>query len=83
MQTKSEKEQLKKFKTKKTVIAERSLVNKQIELSQMSDWTDKGQPKSKSIIPRALKKLEDNKLSSQMDREGLANELHEYKKFSL
>ena len=49
----------------------------------MSDWTDKGQPKSKSIIPRALKKLEDNKLSSQMDREGLANELHEYKKFSL
>ena len=33
MQTKSDKESLKKFKTKKTVIAERSLVNKQIELS--------------------------------------------------
>jgi chromatin segregation and condensation protein Rec8/ScpA/Scc1 (kleisin family) len=49
----------------------------------MSEWTDRGQIKANSIIPRALKKLDDKKLSSQMDRDGLANELHEYKKFSL
>jgi hypothetical protein len=55
----------------------------------MSEWTDKGHNNrvstNKNFIPRALKQIEKNekKLNSAMDREGLANELHEYKKFSL
>lgn len=49
----------------------------------MSEWTDKGPAKTKSILPKAMKKLDEKKLSSGMDREGLAKELHEYKKFSL
>lgn len=63
-----------------------SLLAKNIELSQMSEWTDKGQQRtqaSKNFIPRALKQLDEKKMNSAMDREGLANELHEYKKFSL
>lgn len=93
MQTKSDVEQMKKFhkdqKRNTKLEPTPSLINKNIELSQMSEWTDKGHNNrvstNKNFIPRALKQIEKNekKLNSAMDREGLANELHEYKKFSL
>jgi len=70
--------------------ADPNFLNKNIELSQMSEWTDPGDTKpnkkyKSSINPVAVKKLEDQerKLNSKMDREGLLHELKEYKVFSL
>ena len=58
-------------------------------MSQLSEWTDKGDGKGgkplKGMLKGATKAVrDDNKvLNSQMDREGLINELQHYKKFSL
>ena len=55
------------------------LLNKKIELSQMSEWTDRGEriaQKSGGVInPRTLKAINSQKYNSMMDREGLKNEL--------
>lgn len=50
----------------------------------MSEWTDKGvKDKGKWAVQKAVKAVEDKKLNSNMDREGLLNELNHYKRFSL
>jgi hypothetical protein len=56
-----------------------------IELSQMSEWTDKGNDKDRGkwITSAALKAVEAKKFNSNLDREGLLNELNHYKRFSL
>lgn len=50
-----------------------------VELSQMSEWSDR--QTKKAMAAKGIKTTE--KLSSNMDREGLINELNHYKKFSL
>jgi len=62
-----------------------SLMN-QVEMSQMSEWTDYGKDGKKHTQwnqKGALKAVKEEKLSTTMDREGLLNELNHYKKFSL
>ena len=57
----------------------------------MSEWTDQGERQygnkkwKGAINPVTVKKLEeeDRRLNSKMDREGLVQELREYKIFSL
>ena len=63
---------------------------KEVELSQLSEWTNMG-PETKKIknsastgvISRSLKPVDETKLNSKMDREGLMFELMKYKKFAI
>ena len=51
----------------------------------MSEWTDKANEKDRGrwVAQKAIKAVEDKKFNSNMDREGLLNELNHYKRFSL
>ena len=58
-----------------------NFMNRQIEMSQLSEWTDKGDGKGgkplKGMLKAANKAVRDDKkvLNSQLDREGLIDEL--------
>ena len=100
MQERADKDRARKLKPKTKKAApvkpgDGNLMDKDIELSQMSEWTEEGRdtktgggPNRKyksSINPVSVKKLEDQErvLNTKMDREGLLQELKEYKVFSL
>ena len=92
MHTRADYEKVKKMrpKTSKATDPATILLNKKIELSQMSEWTDKGTEmrttanKGKQVInPKTLKAVNEKEMNSKMDREGLKHELMQYKRFSL
>lgn len=76
-----------------------NLMNQNIELSQMSQWTDYGnyinkgaKKKTTTVLDErinisaaaAMRAMkEEKKVNSQMDKEGLISELLHYKRFSL
>lgn len=51
----------------------------------MSEWTEPGTTAASKATKtfQNRPRIDENKLNSQMDREGLAKELIEYKKFAL
>ena len=93
MHTRAEYERVKKLRPKsgKATDPATILYNKKIELSQMSEWTDKGTTdmrttasKGKQVInPKTVKAVNEREMNSKMDREGLKHELMQYKRFSL
>ena len=87
MHTKQEKIKTKQMLRPKNGMREptpQNLFYKNIELSQMSEWTEPGTTAaSKAKTFQNRPKIDENRLNSQMDREGLAKELIEYKKFAL
>ena len=76
----SKQEKAKKPKINKRAKDPSSLMANRIELSQMSEWTDMGD--KKKTYTRVVKKIDEKKLNSKMDREGLQFELVKYKKFA-
>jgi len=92
MHTRADYEKVKKMrpKTGKATDPATILLNKKIELSQMSEWTDRGtdmrttSSKGKQVInPKTVKAVNEKEMNSKMDREGLKHELMQYKRFSL
>lgn len=92
MHTRADYEKVKKMrpKTSKATDPATILLNKKIELSQMSEWTDRGSEmrttasKGKQVInPKTVKAVNERELNTKMDKEGLKHELMQYKRFSL
>lgn len=88
MHTKQEKIKTKMMMRPKNGMKEptpQNLFYKNIELSQMSEWTEPGTTAASKATKtfQNRPRVDENKLNSQMDREGLNKELIEYKKFAL
>lgn len=87
MQNKQDALKVKKFKKGASTaeLAKFDLIDKNIELSQMSAFTGASEMKgAEKSYAKVLNDLENHKtLSSTMDKEGLSKELIEYKKLAL